>query len=118
MRTVRFFCLFLFLAGYVSAEEPRHKSELGFDAEMPIQVTFTLTEMKTCTLNSDCIPVPGGVCGCGMGGADMAMNKKYAVVWYKYRADAFKGLSCAAVLSTHWTCKAHPVCEQNQCTLK
>lgn len=100
----------------VYVRESGHEVEEKNDGSLPL--TSEVGDMKSCTLDSDCVAVGDICCGCGSGGANVAINAKYNAVWEKYRADRCKGIACAAVISSHPTCRARPVCDQGQCTLK
>jgi hypothetical protein len=116
MRICLLFILLISLMECAVAEE-RSRGREG-ETKSTIRVAFTLDELKSCKVNSDCTRVAGGCCGCGGGGADSAINRQYTVVWSRHLTDACKELACIAMMSNHWTCKATPICEQGQCTLK
>ena len=70
-------------------------------------------DIYTCETDEDCISVSQSPCGCGGGGKNKAINKKFEE---DYRTN-FRGGICAAVMSDDPTCRIPPSCKNKKCTI-
>lgn len=71
----------------------------------------------TCNSDDDCISVSGGCCGCGGGGANIAINNESKEEYLNNQNSKCKDLACIAVVSDDPTCSAQPVCLDGICEL-
>jgi hypothetical protein len=78
---------------------------------------FTDEELRSCSVDSDCVYVYG-CCGCNAGGSGTLINKKYLDDWNSMQKISCQGIGCPAVMSRHWTCIGLTTnkCIKNSCT--
>ena len=70
-----------------------------------------------CEIDNDCILVQDGCCGCGGGGKNTTINKKYEETYLNKTGLICKNVDCGAVVSNNPSCFSSPVCIQNKCSL-
>ena len=74
-------------------------------------------DFQGCSADSECVAVAQGCCGCGGGGKNVAINKKFLARYNKALLFQCTGTLCPAVISNDISCIAPPVCRQSRCTL-
>ena len=77
-----------------------------------------IDDMRVCSVNSDCISVSNGCCGCTAGGSNMAINSNSKPEWTEKHREKCKSTICPSVMSKHESCSAKPVCVNKLCELK
>ena len=70
---------------------------------------------RNCNENSDCVETQADCCGCGNGGEQIGINKKYLKDWEDVLKDKCQDIGCI----TLFNCKeGEVVCEDNKCEFK
>lgn len=82
-----------------------------------VDVKTNLGQFKVCQQNSDCVAVPDGCCGCGGGGKNIAINKKFEEEYSKKIQNECNNTGCISVISNDPSCSGIPVCDENKCDL-
>ncbi len=71
----------------------------------------TIDPTTACEVDSDCVSIPAGCCGCSMGGENIAVNGDYADA---RRPTGCEGRACPAV---YLCADERPACVANRCEL-
>ena len=81
------------------------------------QENANIDDEKYCKLDSDCVKVKAGCCGCTSGGKADVVNKESVAAWNLQIEENCANIVCLTVISDDWTCFAEPKCVNNKCEL-
>lgn len=73
---------------------------------------------QDCKVDSDCIAINDGCCGCSQGGKKQALAKSMAEDETAKLAVSCAEVMCMQVISNDPSCKKNPICLSGRCVLR
>ena len=85
--------------------------------ERYIEYIAAIQSFRECAQDSDCVRIDDGPCGCGGGGKDTAINKKYLEKSELVHLEIYNDIGCVAMMSDDISCISPPICINSKCTI-
>ncbi len=112
---------------YISAykNKPKEKTQVHktederkkIKDEIYNQYISAIEDLRKCESDDDCAPVPDGVCGCGGGGKNTAVNKNFVDRAKGLHDGIYYGTGCVAMMSDDISCISPPICKDSRCAI-
>ena len=117
------YSLLAYMYGYKNAPKKEIKVTLTKEErekamdEKYNQYIQAISDLRKCESDADCAPVPDGVCGCGGGGKNTAVNKNFVDRAKGIHDGIYYGTGCIAMMSDDISCISPPLCIDSKCII-